>query len=129
MQKGTAQLICRSTAMPTEHVLIDMEGELITLEVLKIKLQLLIHQPFVLGQDDEIILFPREKEMYTISEVRTGREIGTYVEERALIEDMIKASFSKLTTQAFARDILINRLNTQNDFKNKFTQAKMYYYT
>lgn len=115
--------------MPTEHVLIDMEGELVTLEVLKINLDLLIHQPFTLGPDDEIIFIPREKEMYTISEVRTGREIGTYAEERSLIEDMIKASFSKHTTQAFARDILINRLNAQIDFKNKFAKTKMYYYT
>ncbi len=128
MQKGTAELICRSTAMPTEHILIEMEGELITLEVLKIKLQLLIHQPFTLGPHDEVIFIPREKEMYTISEVRTGLEIGTYVEERSLIEDMIKASFSKHATQAFARDILINRLNTQIDFKNKFAKTKMYYY-
>jgi hypothetical protein len=129
MQKGTAQLICRSTAMPTDHILIDMEGELITLEILKINLDLLIHQPFALCGNDEIIFVPMEKEMYTISEVRTGREIGTYVEERSLIEDIIKASFSKHTTQAFAREILLNRLNTQIDFKNKFSQIKMSYYS
>ena len=129
MKRISAKLICKSnTADDGSLVLVKMKGEYLKTKIIGVEVELIIHRPFVLGSDNNIIFVPHQGIGWTISEIRSGRELATLNVEKSVIEDALKASMYQKSLRPFASEVFLNRLNKSIDFRNEMSEDKQLHY-